>query len=155
MATFDEKSEKFVLFDDLFLTNLKIHNKITEDNTIEYFHPLLRRDALQTFENINSLTRKNLGEPLAVFPRKYVKTQLMATAKHKFKKFVFNSANQKLVDFPDEFQKLAKDASRKATHTILEQFLYARKPPHLKKSKNRPDVDNGPNEKVVTYIEKE
>ena len=79
----------------------------------------------------------------------------MALAKHEFKKITFSPANQKLVDFPDEFQKLAKYAFGKATHTILEQFIYARKPPHLKKSKNRADVENGTKENVVKYIEKE
>ena len=53
MPTFDEKSEKFELFEDLFQTSLKIHNQLTEDDTIKYFHCLMRRDALQTFKNIN------------------------------------------------------------------------------------------------------
>ena len=107
MPTFDGKSEKFELFEDLFQTSLKIHNQLTEDDRINYFHSLMRGDALQTFKNINGPTRKNLGEILAVFHRKYVKPQSMATAKHKFQKLVFNPANQKLVDFLDELQKLA------------------------------------------------
>ena len=58
----------------------------------------------------------------------------MATAKHKFKKLVFNPANHKLVDFLDELQKLAKDAIGIAAHAIIEQFIYAKMSPHLKKS---------------------
>ena len=84
MPTFDGKSEKFELFEDLFQTSLKIHNQLTEDDRINYFHSLMRGDALQTFKNINGPTRENLGEKLAVFRRKYVKPQPMATAKHKF-----------------------------------------------------------------------
>ena len=72
----------------------------------------MRRDALQTFKNINGPTRENLGKIIAVFLRKYVKPQPMATAKHKFQKLVFNPANQMLVDFLDELQKRAKDAFR-------------------------------------------
>ena len=34
----------------------------------------------------------------------------MATTKHKFQRLVLNPANQKLIDFLDEFQKLANDA---------------------------------------------
>ena len=68
---------------------------------IEYFHSLMRGDALQTFKNINGPTRENMGEILAVFQRKYVKPQSMATTKHKSQKLVFNPANQKLVDFLD------------------------------------------------------
>ena len=133
MPTFDGKTEKFELFKDLFQTSLKIHNQLTEDDRINYFHPLMRGDALQFFKSITGPTRENLEEILAVFRRKYVKPQSMATAKHKFQKLVFNPANQKLVDFLDELQKLAKDAFGIAAHAIIEQFIYAKMPPHLKK----------------------
>ena len=49
MPTFDGKSEKFELFEDLFQTSLKIHNQLTEEDKINYFHSLMRGDALQTF----------------------------------------------------------------------------------------------------------
>ena len=134
MPTFDGKTETFELFDDLFQTSLKIHNQLTEDDRINYFHSLMRGDALQTFKNINGPTQENLEETLAVFRRKYVKPQSMATAKHKFQKHFLNPANQKLVDFLDELQKLAKDAFGIAAHAIIEQFIYAKMPPHLKKN---------------------
>ena len=131
MPTFDGKSEKLELFEDLFQTSLKTHNQLTEEDRINYFHSLMRGDALQTFENINGPTRENLGEILAVFRRKYAKPQSMATAKHKFQKLAFNPANQKLVDFLDELQTLAKDAFGIAAHAIIEQFISAKMPPHL------------------------
>ena len=67
MPTFDGKSEKFELFEDLFPTSLKILNHLTEEDRINYFHSLMRADALQTFKKINGRTRENLGEILAVF----------------------------------------------------------------------------------------
>ena len=105
MPAFDGKSEKFELFEDLFQTSLKIHNQLTEDDKINYFHSLMRGDAPQTFKNISSPNRENLAEILTVFRRKYVKPQSLATAKHKFQQLVFNPANQKLIDFLDELQK--------------------------------------------------
>ena len=57
----------------------------------------------------------------------------MATAKYKFQKLVFNPANQNLVDFLDELQKLAQGAFGIAAHAIIEQFIYDKMPPHLKK----------------------
>ena len=155
MPTFDGKTEKFELFEDLFQTSLKIHNQLTEDDRINYFHSLMRGDALQTFKNINGPTRENLVEILAVFRRKYVKPQSMATAKHKFQKLVFNPANQKSVDFLDELQKLAKDAFGIAAHAIIEQFTYAKMPPHLKKSINQAHLENGTYEQIVTHLERE
>ena len=124
MPTFDGKSEKFQLFEELFQTSLKIHNQLTEDDRINYFHSLMRGDALQTFKNINGPTRESLGEILAVFRSKYVKPQSMATAKHKFQKNVLSPAYQKLVVFLDELQKLAKDAFGIDSHAMIEQFIY-------------------------------
>ena len=155
MPTFDGKTEKFELFEDLFQTSLKIHNQLTEDDRINYFHSLMRGDAVQTFKNINGPTRENLEEILAVFRRKYVKPQSMATAKHKFQKLVFNPANQKLVDFLDELQKLAKNAFGIASHAIIEQFIYAKMPPDLKKSINQAHLENGTYEEIVTHLERE
>ena len=79
----------------------------------------------------------------------------MATAKHKFLKLLFNPANQKLVDFLDELQKLAKDAFGIAAHALIEQFIYAKMPPHLKNSINEAHLENGTYEQIVTYLEKE
>ena len=155
MPTFDRNTEKIEFFEDLFHTSLKIHNQLTEDDRVNYFDSLMRGDALQTFKNISGPTRENLGEILAVLRRKYVKHQSMATAKHKFQKLVFNPANQKLVEFLDELQKLAKDAFGVAAHAIIEQFIYAKMPTELKKSKNQAHLENGTYKQIVTHLERE
>ena len=112
MPTFDGKSENFDLFEDLFQTSLKVHNQLTtEEERINYFHSLMRGVALQTFKNVNGPTRENLAEILAVSRRKNVKPQSMAKTKHNFQKLVFKPANQKLVDFLGELQKLPKTHS--------------------------------------------
>ena len=89
----------------------------------------MRGDALQTFKNITGNNRENLGEILTVLCRKYVKLPSKATAKHKFQRLVFTPANQRLNDFLDELQKLAKDSFGVAAQAIIEQFLYAKMPP--------------------------
>ena len=155
MATFDGKSENFELFEDLFQTSLKIHNQLTQEDKITYFHYLMRGDALQTFKNITTPNRGNLGEILTVFRRKYGKPQSMATAKHKFRRLVFNPGNQKLIGFLDELQKLAKDAFGVAAQAIIELFIYAKMPPHLKKSINQAHLENGMYEQIVSHLEKE
>ena len=155
MPTFDGKSEKFELFEDLFQTSLKIHNQLTEEDKINYFHSLMRGDALQTFKNITTPSRENLAEILTVFRSKYVKPQSMATAKHKFQRLVFNPANQKLIDFLDELQKLAKDAFGVAAQAIIEQFIYAKMPPHLKKTINQAHLENGTYDQIVSHLERE
>ena len=84
---------------------------------------------LQTFKNITSPNRENLGKILTAFQGKYVKPQSMATAKHKCERLVFNPANQNLIDFLDELQRLANDAFGVAAQEIIEQFIYAEMPP--------------------------
>ena len=79
----------------------------------------------------------------------------MATAKHKFQQIVFNPANQKLIDFLDELHKLAKDAFGVDAQVIIEQFIYAKMPPHLKKSKKQAHLENGTYEQIVTHLERE
>ena len=155
MPTFDGKSVKFELFEELLQTSLKLQNQLTEDDRINYFHSLMRGDALQTFKNINGPTRENLGETLAVFRKKCPKPQSIATAKHKFQKLVFNPAKQNLADFLDERQKLAKDAFGIAVHAIIEQFINGKMPPHLRKSINQANLENGTYEQIVTHLEKE
>ena len=155
MPTFDGNSEKLELFEDLIQTSWKIHNQLTVENKINYFHSLMRGDALQTFKNITSSNRENLREVLTVFRRKYVKPQSMATAKHKFQRLVFNPANQKLIALLDELQKLAKDAFRVAAQAIVEQFIYAKMPPRLKKSINQARLGNGTYEEIVSHLERE
>ena len=58
MPTFDGKTEKLELFEDLFQTSLKIHNQLTEEEKINYLHTLMRGDALQTFKNITTPTKR-------------------------------------------------------------------------------------------------
>ena len=67
MPAFDGKTEKVELFEDLYQTSLKIHNQLTEDDRANYFHSLMKGDALQTFKNINGSSRESLGEIQAVF----------------------------------------------------------------------------------------
>ena len=108
--TFDGKSEKFELFEDLFHTMIKMQPDITETMKINHFHSLLRKNALQTFRNINSTNRQTLEDILAVFRRKYVKPESQATAKHKWHKLVFDPNTMKLPDFLEELNQGAENA---------------------------------------------
>ena len=68
---------------------------------------------------------------------------------------VLNPANGKLIHFLDDLQKLAKGALRVAAQVIIEQFIYAKMLPHLKKVKNRAHLDNGTYEQIVSHLEKD
>ena len=84
-----------------------------------------------------------------------MKPQSMVTAKHIFQGLVFNPANLKLNDFLDELQKMAKHAFGVAAQAIIEQKIYAKMLPHLKKSINQALLKNGTYEQIVSHLERE
>ena len=71
--TFDGKSEKFELFQDLFHTKIKMQPEMSEQMKINHFHSLLSENALQIFRNISTVNRQTLEDVLVIFRRKYVK----------------------------------------------------------------------------------
>ena len=154
MPTFDGKSEKFELLEGLFQISLNIQNQVTEVDRIEYFQSVKKGYALETFENICSPIRETLGETLAFFPRKNVKPQSIATAKHKLQKIAFSPPDHELVDFLEELHRLAKNAFGIAAHDINEQFIYANTQPHLNKLINQAHLENPTFVEILTLLER-
>ena len=50
---------------------------------------------------------------------------------------------------------MAKDAFGVAAQAIIEQFIYAKLPPDLKKSINQAQLENGTYEQIVSHLERE
>ena len=134
--TFDGKSKKFELFEDLFHTMIKMQPDMTETVKVNHFHSLLRKNALQTFRNIHSAIRQTLEDILAVFRRKYVKPESQATAKHKWHKLVFDPNTMKLPDFLEELNQGAEKAFEEHAQAMIDSLLYAKLPPKLNRSVN-------------------
>ena len=153
--TFDGKSEKFELFEDLFHTMIKMQPDMTETMRINHFHSLLQKNALQTFRNINTANRQTLEDILAVFRRKYVKAESQATAKHKWHRLVFDPNTMKLPDFLEELNQGAEKALGENAQSMIDSLLYAKLPPKLKRSVNMARLENATYEEIVTPLERE
>ena len=153
--TLDGKSEKFELFDDLFHTMIKMQPDMTETMKINDFNPLLRKNALQTFRNINTANRQTLEDILAVFRRIYVKPESQATAKHKCHRLVLDPNTMKLPDFLEELNQGAEKAFGENTQAMIDSLLYAKLPPKLKRSVNMARLENATYEEIVTHLERE
>ena len=110
MPTFDGKTDKFEHFKDLFQTSLKVYNGITEEGKNTIFPFLLRGETLQTFRKMTEVTREHLNDIIAGLRRRYVRQQSVATAGCKWESLSFNTSQQKLPDFPEQYQKLAQEA---------------------------------------------
>ena len=153
--TFDGKLEKFELFEDLFHTMIKMQPDMTETMKINHFHSLLRKNALQTFRNINTANRQTLEDLLAVFRRKYVKTESQVTAKHKWHRLVFDPNTMKLPDFLEELNQGAEKAFGENAQARIDSLLYVKLPPRLKGSVNMARLENATYEEIVTHLERE
>ena len=153
--TFDRKSEKFELFEDLFHTMIKMQPDMPETMKINHFHSLLRKNALQTFRNINTANRQTLEGILAVFRRKYVEPESQATAKHKWHRLVFDPNTMKLPDFLEELNQGAEKAFGENAQAMIDSLLYAKLPPKLKRSVNMARLENATYEEIVTHLERE
>ena len=74
--TFDGKTEKFELIEDLFHTMIKMQPAMRGQMKINHFLSLLRNDALQTFRNINSTNRQTLKDVLVHISLKICQTRI-------------------------------------------------------------------------------
>ena len=155
MPTFDGKTEKFELFEDLFQTSLKVHPQITQQEKIHYFHSLLRGDALQTFRNMTETTKTNINDIIAGFRRRYVKTKSVATARCKWENLTFDPANQTFQDFLETYQKLAQEAYAEEALRFIETSFYAKMPAHLKRVLNQACLETASYETMVQHLERE
>ena len=153
--TFDGKSEKFELFEDLFHTMIKMQPEMTEQMKINHFHSLLRKNALQTFRNISSSNRQTLEDVLIIFRRKYVKPESQATAKHKWHRLVFDPNTMKLPDFLEELNQGAEKAFGDHAQKMIDSLLYAKLPPKLKRSVNMARLENGSYDEIDAHLERE
>ena len=149
----NEKNEKFEYFEDLFHTTLKMQPNLTEEMKINHFHANLRGLALKTFKNIQRTPTTTLEDILKVFRRKYVKPESSASAKHRFNRLAFDPEDQKLPDFLEELQESAEKAFGENAYQMIENLLYAKMPPHLKKSINQAYLENGTYDQIVKHLE--
>ena len=151
----NEKNEKFEYFEDLFHTTLRMQPNLREEMKINHFHAHLRGLAIKTFKNIQRTPSTTLEDILKVFRRKHVKPESSASAKHRFNRLFFDPENQKLPDFLEELQESAEKAFGDNAHQMIENLLYAKMPPHLKKSINQAYLENGTYDQIVKHLEME
>ena len=140
---FDGKNKKFELSEDLFHTRLKMQPEMTEAMKSNHFHAHFRKQALQTFRNISASNKKTLDDVLIVFRRKYVKPESEATAKHKWHKLTFDPNTKSLSHFLEELNECAERAFGDNAQHMIDSLLYAKLPPHLKRSLNLAYLENG------------
>ena len=94
--------------------------------------------------------RQALDDILAKFPRKYVKPEAQATAKHKWHRLVLDPNTAKISDFLEELNEGAENAQAMNNSLLCSKF-----PPKLKRPVNMARLENATYEEIVFHLEKE
>ena len=155
LPVFDGKSEKFELFEDLFRNNIKMYPHLTEIQKINYFHSLLRGNALQAYCNLDDTKKDNLEEVITAFKRPFGDFQSSAKARCEWDALHFDPTKQKLHEFLDALQKTAKEAFGSEAQKFIDKAIYAKMPDHVKKILNRAYLEDKPYNDIVLHLERE
>ena len=155
LPVFDGKSEKFELFEDLFRNNIKMNPHLIEIQKINYFHSLLRGNALQAYCNLDDTKKDNLEEVITAFKRRFGDFQSSAKARCEWDALHFDPTKQKLHEFLDALQKTAKEAFGSEAQKFIDKAIYAKMPDHVKKILNRAYLEDKPYNDIVLHLERE
>ena len=155
LPVFDGKSKKIELFEDLFRNNIKMYQNLTEIQEINYFHSLLRDNALQAYYNLDDAKRDNLEEVITAFKRCFGGFQSSAKARCECDALHFDPTKQKLHEFLDVLQKTAKEAVGPEAQKFIDKAIYAKMPDHVKKIFTRAYLGDKPYNDKVLHLERE
>ena len=155
LPVFDGKSEKFELLEDLFRNNIKMYPHLTEIQKINYFHSLLRGNALQAYCNLDDTKKDNLEEVITAFKRRFGHFQSSAKARCEWDALHFDPTKQKLHEFLDALQKTAKEAFGSEAQRFIDKAIYAKMPDHVIKILNRAYLEDKPYNDIVLHLERE
>ena len=155
LPTFDGKCEKFELFEDLFLNNLKMYPHLTEIQKINYFHSLLQRKALQAFCNLADTKKDSLKDIITTFKRRFGDYLSMAKTLCEWDTLKFDPSTQKPREFLDSLRKTAKEAFRVAAQHFIDKAIFAKMPDHVEKILNRAYLEDKPYNDIVLLLERE
>ena len=153
LPVFDGKSEKFELFEDLFGNKIKMYPHLTEIQKINYFHSLLRGNALQAYCNLNDTKKDNLEEVITAFKRRFGDFQSSAKARCEWDALHFDPTKQKLHEFLDILQKTSKEAFGSEAQRFIDKAIYAKMQDHVKKILNRAYLEDKPYNDIVLHLE--
>ena len=84
-----------------------------------------------------------------------IKPESQATAKHKSYKLTFDPNTKSLPDFLEELNECARRAFGDYAQHMIDSLLYAKLPPHLKRSLNLAYLENGTYDQIVAHLGRE
>ena len=128
---------------------------LTEIQKINYFHSLLRGNALQAYCNLQDAKKDNLEEVITTFKSRFGDFQSSAKARCEWDALTFDPTKQKLHEILDILQKTAKEAFGSEAQTFIDNAILAKMPDQVTKIFNRAYLKDKPYNDVVLHLERE
>ena len=128
---------------------------LTEIQKTNYFHLLLRGNALQAYCNLDDTKKNNLEEVITAFKRRLGDFQSSAKARCEWGPLHFDPTKQKLQEFLGTLRKTAKEAFGSEAQKFIDKTIYAKTPDHVKKILNRAYLEDKPYNDIVLHLERE
>ena len=155
LPTFDGKNEKFELFEDLFRNNIRKHPHLTERQRINYFHSLLRGEALQAFRNLCDTKKNSQEDIMTTFKRRFGDYLSAAKTRCEWDTLKFDPASHKLHEFLDSLRNTAKEAFGSEAQQFIDKAIYAKIPDHVQKILIRAYLEDKSYNEIVLHLERE
>ena len=155
LPVFDGKFEMFEIFEDLFQNSIKMYPHLIEIQKINYFHSLLKGNALQAYCNLDDAKKDNIEEVITAFKRRFGDFQYSAKASCEWDTLHFDPTKQKLHEFFYVLQKTAKEVFDSEAQKFIEKAIYAKMLDHVKKILNRAYLEDKPYNDIVLHLERE
>ena len=151
---FAGKSEKFELFEDVFQTNLKIHNQLTEDDKLNCCRSH-ERWCIANFQKHHKSNARELGIDFGIFSKQIRQASVNGHSKAQIAAPCLQFIESKCSRcFWTKF-KNSINAFGVAAHANVEQFKKTETPLHLNKSTNQAHLENGNFEQILAHLERE
>ena len=122
---------------------------------MNYFHSLVRGNALQAYCNLDDTKKDNLEEVITAFKRRFGIFEFSAKARCEWDALLFDPTKQKVHEFLDILQKTAKEAFGSEAQKFIDRAIYAKMPDHVKKILNRAYLEGKPYNDIVLHLERE
>ena len=134
---------------------LKKQPETTEAVEMDKFYALLRKEALKIFRNMNATNKRTVEDVPIVVCRKHLKLESRATDKHDWHKLTFELNTKSLSDSREELYEYAEQAFGDQAQHLIDIFLYARIPTHLKRSIKLAYIEKCTYEQIVAHLGRE
>ena len=123
------QKDKFEEFQHLLLNHLSpVANKITEENKLHFFQSLLRDEAIEYWQSIQSTPATTLKDVLDLFRKEFAKKDLKEVARYKWHQARYDPTTETFGDFLKSLKKTAKQAFGDEVDKVIKRFLFGNLP---------------------------